>query len=799
MTPVHGRPGAPADRLRVLGVRHRGPGSARAVRRALEKFQPDMVLIEGPPEADPLARFIGDLELVPPVALLAYAPDAPGTATFWPFAVFSPEWQAMAWAEAADVLVRFFDLPAATVLAMRDAPTGKEPTVRQEAEVDDRSDPLALLARAAGYDDPERWWDDVMELRTDGDPFDVITEAMAELRLTEVIRRHPLGEELREQRRQAYMRKVLRNELRTGKRVAVVCGAWHAPALTGKLPPVSADNAVLRRMPKRKVAMTWVPWTHSRLAVTSGYGAGVDSPGWYQHLFTTLGARLPDSDSAASAEVVSRWLTGVAQVLRVHDLPVSAGHVVDAVRLADALAALRGRPVAGLTEVTDATLAVLCGGSPVALKLVTREAVVGERLGGVPASAPGVPLDADLRATARSLRLRLRLRFEPEPRELTLDLRRSTDLGRSRLLHRLTLLGVPWGIPREVSTIGTFKEGWDLEWSPELSVRVIEASLWGLTVEGAATARLLDDTSTLEAVTAGVATALRAGLAGAPPGLLEALDERAAADTDVAHLMDALPTLVRARRYGDVRGTDTGRLVDVTKALLARICAGLPLVSGGLGPEAARDLVERLDPVQTVLPLLDDRHAERRWFETCAQLSERADVTGLLAERLVRMLSDAGVLDAEEASARLSRALGGDAIKPGDPSTAVADQASWVEGFLSGGALLLIHDDQVLSLVDAWVRKLAEDDFVGVLPLVRRTFGDFAPAEHRTVAARARARRLEARALRADSRDTESDGPAQEFGDRDDSGVDWARAADALATVDLLLAQPPRQAAGTLP
>ena len=38
----------------LLGVRHHGPGSARAVAAALEQYRPDVVLVEGPAEADPL-------------------------------------------------------------------------------------------------------------------------------------------------------------------------------------------------------------------------------------------------------------------------------------------------------------------------------------------------------------------------------------------------------------------------------------------------------------------------------------------------------------------------------------------------------------------------------------------------------------------------------------------------------------------------------------------------------------------------------------------------------------------------
>ncbi|MGW7595720.1 DUF5682 family protein, partial [Streptomyces rubiginosohelvolus] len=97
----------------LLGVRHHGPGSARAVRAALDTAHPRAVLIEGPPEGDALLPLAADEEMRPPVALLAHAVDDPGRAAFWPFAEFSPEWVAIRWALARDVPVRFIDLPAA--------------------------------------------------------------------------------------------------------------------------------------------------------------------------------------------------------------------------------------------------------------------------------------------------------------------------------------------------------------------------------------------------------------------------------------------------------------------------------------------------------------------------------------------------------------------------------------------------------------------------------------------------------------------------------------------------------------
>jgi hypothetical protein len=132
--------------------------------------------------------------------------------------------------------------------------------------------------------------------------------------------------------------------------IAVICGAWHVPALGPATTPAQArrDTATLRGLPKAKVAVTWVPWTHRRLASGLGYRAGVTAPGWYHHLYTHAG---PD--------VVARWFSEAAHVLRRADYAVSAADVVEATRLAEALAALRGRPLAGLSEVTDAARAAL--------------------------------------------------------------------------------------------------------------------------------------------------------------------------------------------------------------------------------------------------------------------------------------------------------------------------------------------------------------------------------------------------------------------------------------------------------
>ncbi|MEV6112234.1 DUF5682 family protein, partial [Streptomyces sp. NPDC052109] len=792
----------------LLGVRHHGPGSARAVRAALDAARPVAVLIEGPPEADPLIPLAADPDLRPPVALLAHAVDEPGRSAFWPFADFSPEWVAIRWALEQDVPAHFIDLPAAHTLAWdrekerereREQEKEKErepgssgprahggpgaeqipahpPDAEDTGETEHpgdtgdqvRVDPLAALAEAAGHDDPERWWEDVVEHRGPGErdpfaPFAALEEAMGALR-----ERYGAGGHTRDLVREAHMRLRMRAARREfGDEMAVVCGAWHVPALREKT-TVAADRALLKGLPKVKADLTWVPWTHRRLARSSGYGAGIDSPGWYGHLF-----HAPDRP-------VERWLTKVARLLREEDRIVSSAHVIEAVRLAETLAALRGRPLPGLSETTDAVRAVMGDGSDVPLALVHDRLVVGDVLGEVPESAPAVPLQRDLARQQRSLRLRP----EASERELELDLRGDTDAGRSRLLHRLRLLGVGWGEPaRSRGSTGTFRETWRVRWEPELSVRVAEAGVWGTTVLAAAQAKAEAEATaarTLADVTALAEQCLLAGLPDALPVVMRVLADRAALDADVGRLAQALPALVRSLRYGDVRGTDTGALAGVAAGVADRIFVGLPPACAALDADAAEEMRGHVDAVHTAVGLLTETAAgagagvgagvgaaegavigtgvaaptrvarggttargsasdpgagalvdtrgelRDRWRAVLRTLSLRDTVPGVLRGRAVRLLLDDGELRHEEAARLMGLAL--------SPGTPPADAAAWIEGFVGGGGgLLLVHDERLLGLVDGWLTGVSAEAFTDVLPLLRRTFAAYQPGVRRTL------------------------------------------------------------------
>jgi hypothetical protein len=724
--------------VHILGIRHHGPGSARSVAEALATLRPDLVLIEGPPELDQIVPLVSDPAMVPPVAALIYAADQPRLASFYPLAEFSPEWVAFRWAASTGTPVRTIDLPAANSFALHvtavpaGVPVGPPDPPHEGAAVEDvepaapphqpyRPDAIALLARAAGYGDAERWWEDAVEHRI-ADPlvrFAAITEAIAEIRAVDD---RPDGhpDVVENGRREAAMRRLLRAAIREGHaRIAVVCGAYHAPALVpADFPPASADNKVLAGLPKTKVAVTWVPWTSDRLSLQTGYGAGVTAPGWYQHLFAHWTAKDSTDD------VATTWLVRVAQTLRREKLDASTASVVEASRMANALAAVRGRPSPGLAELDDAAQAVLCDGSPLPLALVHRELTVGHDLGNVPESAPTLPLAADLAATQR------RLRLQPSALEelLTIDLRKPTQLARSVLLHRLALLGINWGTPADTGrTTGTFKEAWTLLWQPELAVAVVDASRYGTTIATAAATSVAERAlvaGSLADLSELLASCLLADLPDGISAVVSVLAERTALQQDVVPLLETLAPLARTCRYGNVRGVDVTGVQRILDATLVRACVGLPTACAGLDDAAATAMRHAIDSAQYGLSLLPELSLDD-WHRALAAVAGSDRIHGSVAGRATRLLLDAGLVERDEVAARLSRRL--------SVATPAPEAAAWLDGLLSGDAVLLIHDRRLLQLVDDWVAGVQDEVFDDVLPLLRRTFSAFSRPERREI------------------------------------------------------------------
>ncbi len=730
--------------LHLLGIRHHGPGSAKAVLSALEANPPDCLLVEAPADseqllniadfgfriadsADPQSAIRNPQSAIPPVAMLIYDPKDLARASYLPFAEFSPEWQAIEFAKQRNIPVRFMDLPMELHFALDEAEK-QNPQAALEflekmtpEERQFRADPMGHLARLAGYTDSERWWEAMFESAGNGaEIFQAIAKMMAVLR-------EGTEESPRTLQREAYMRQTIRQAQKDGfQHLAVVCGAWHVPALEGiEKQKASADAALLKGIKKIKTTATWIPWSYDRLTFSSGYGAGIISPAWYELIFTE------------GKHAATHWMVKVAILLRNEDLDASSAHVIEAIRLAEALAAMRGLSLPGIDELREAAVTTICEGDAEKLQLIENKLVTGQKVGSVPDNIPVVPLQRDIEQWVKTTRL---TKYWESPDEEWLgataaapqgglDLREESGRMKSHLLHRLHLLDIPWGRLMELNrhqSAGGFKEFWKMKWTPDFAIRIIEKGAWGNTVEEACTRFLkkkTEETTTLPALTTLVKQVLNADLPAAFDLLLRKLENLAALATDVYHLMEALPPLAQIVRYGNTRGTDVQAVEQVVQHLVPRICIGLPAAVPNLDEDASREAHERLMGVHRALGLLNDPGFFAPWYDCLAAIADNQRVNGILTGACSRILFDKKIRSEADTADRMSFAL--------SPATPPLEAAQWLEGFLQGSGLLLLHNPALWNLLDAWVEGLAyEPTFRETLPMLRRTFSRF-PAPER--------------------------------------------------------------------
>jgi hypothetical protein len=726
----------------VLGIRHHGPGSARSVVRALEALQPDAVLIEGPPDADALLPLLGDPELVPPVALMVYSATDPARSCFYPFCDWSPEFQAIRWALENERPVQFMDLPQTYVLRAENELMRSAPGV----------DALGELARAAGYASGDGWWEDQVEMRRDDRAlFEAILLAMDAVR-QEFDKLRP--EDAYEAKREAHMRKTMRAALRKHEHIAVVCGAFHAPALDQlKTFKVGEDAALLKGLKKERLACTWVPWAASRLSLSSGYGAGMQAPAWYQAIWESgrradsalstqsaggadvfgsrkepLGEDLGQGHSTGQSQIVGpegstepqrialpeNWLGQTARLLRAQGLELSSAHVIEGVRLAEALAALRGRSRAGLEELREATRTVLLSGDDRAMALVRQELEVGDALGAVPESVPTLPLQKDVEALIKKSSL---IRATA-PQNKELDLRKPKHKATSLMLYRLQRIGIGWGACQGSGGMGSFKEIWTLKWDPGYAVQVVASSTLGNTLQAAATQALARDAQALEHLGELAELVDQAILAELPTaGLLQVLDDKAAVASDIQALMSALPPLAKLLRYGSVRQAPTEQIRPVLERLFERVVVGLPGACVQVDAALAGALVEHLDDCHGALALMGRPEMQADWSELLLGLQDAEEVHPLIRGRAARKRLEAEALTSSGLTTLAKQALN-QVVEP-------LDAAWWLEGLLKGSGLVLVHQKALWEVLDQWLSTLNEDTFIALLPMLRRSFSSF--------------------------------------------------------------------------
>jgi len=685
--------------IRYIGIRHHGPGSAKNLVHLLKEYEPDCLLVEMPQETEDLFQHIGSKLLKPPVSILVHDKKDPSRVSYLPFTVFSPEWQAISWANQTGNTVRAIDLPLAYFKASENYSKG----LLSDFTKLKFSNPLGKIARLAGFNDPEQWWNETFEQHTAiGDYFPLIEYMMDNLRDLE----EPSNKETLV--REAFMRKQIRTAAKESfERVLVLVGAWHLPAVKKWSEwKASADQALLKPLKKIRVEQFFIPWSYEQISVSSGYRAGVFSPAWYEHLFKY------------NEEAVDRWLILAGRLLRQKGFVISPAQISDAAVLARQLAQMRSRRIAGIGECWDAIQAVIGQGHRSILNVVWAELVVGKEVGKVDRSILAAPLYKDLEKQLKSARMGALLNSADRLKK-ELDLRKDSNLNASRLFHRLNILEVSLATLKQSPETkrGTFSELWSVKWTASLMIKLSEAGVWGNSIEIASCKKLIDQagkTKDIKVLASMLGLAQKANLPGVFESIIDHLFDILVVNESSMVLLEVIPGLVNLIRYGDLRQTNQSSILELLERLIPNVSSYLPDFATGISDEEASLFTDTLLDYNHALDVLGNSDYEKLFDQALLVMIRSQVLSAEIQAASLRLLFDKKVLDIKLVSGFMRKAL--------SRSLDWEKTALWLKGFLRSNPDLFIYNRSFRNLVDEWVDQLNEQDFKVALPTLRKAF-----------------------------------------------------------------------------
>lgn len=717
--------------VNFFGIRHLSPAGAFYLRKFLDEVRPQTVLIEAPSDFEDTSADIVRAETKPPFAILAYTTHAPVRTILYPFAEYSPEYQAILWCKKNGAEFRFMDLPSEVFLALYEKKLTEESNDDEKAAPDQNAgeerklsvyDKLDILS---GEDSHDTFWERTLEHCADEKAYREGANLFGE-KIREFSEKTESDlEEIT--LREAHMRGCIRETVGNGvppEKIVVVTGAYHVEGLKSW---ESAEKSP--KMPSTDCAHTLMPYSYYRLSTRSGYGAGNRAPAYYELIWESF--KRGDISYAANA-----YLSKIAEAHRSGGNAASSAQIIEAVRLAESLAAMRGGASPVLRDLRDAAETCIGEGSFAAISVAAADTEIGTKIGALPEGVSRTGIQDDFYRQLKELKLEKYRTVTAQ--DLRLDLRENLrvnggksaflDLNRSFFLHKLRVLGISFAQLLESNQENaTWSEGWVICWTPESEIQLVEAALTGDTVELAASFTIkesVERAANMSDVADAVEDAFMCGMPTAASYAVSALQAMAVDAASFEELAKTAFRLSSIVTYGDIRKADSAPLIPILQQIYYRACLILTgsCVCDDNASHAISDAMNRLNSVELAQDFLETES----WLGALAETARRDDLNTRLSGFAAAILLERGKMTNDELKTEVSRRL-----SKGVPADL---GAGWFEGLTLKNRYGLIARLSLWESLDEYIKSLDDEEFKRALVFLRRAFADFSSAEKDSIA-----------------------------------------------------------------
>jgi len=701
--------------MKTFGIRHFSPAGAYFVRKFLNENRPDVVLIEGPADFDFLIDDIVSKNLLPPFAIMAYTKEVPIETVLYPFAVYSPEYQAILWARENNKECHFFDLESNIMLGLE--------SKNEDEIISDAPDKIHDKEKTSDFD-MESFWERVLEQSEDMNAYKSGSALFGEsLRNEDEV-------SLRDIIRESFMKRKIKEIIDSGidsEKIVAITGAFHTSAIQ------SLDGAMTDKeydsLKKKDSNITLMPYSYYRLSKRTGYGAGNTAPAYYELLWQGF----IKNDKTYHER---KYLSLLAKYMRDHGGIVSSAQVIEATMLSRSIANLRGGSIPTLVDLKDAGITCMGGGSFGEMAMGFAQSDIGTKIGVVPQESMKTSIQSDFLSRLKALKLEKYKELVATP--LQLDLRENLrvkskesaflDLNRSFFLYRLVTLGIDFAkIERNRQDNATWAENWILQWTPEAEIQIVESVLKGDTIDEAVAFVLgerLDNAISISEIADIIEVAFNCGIPKIVEGAGRKLDEMASGAVSIHEIAVTTSKLSDMILFGDIRKLDRKPLEPIVK----RLCIRAALILAGesaCDDMAAVILVEDIQSIHNVF-VLHDFLDKDLWFDKLIEVSNRDDLNTKISGLATAILLDTGKTDENTLRIEVARRL-----SAGMPAEL---GANWFAGLSIRNHYALIGRLTLWESLSEYMDSLDEEEFRRSLVFLRRAFVDYSSKEKDMIA-----------------------------------------------------------------
>ncbi|ETT47827.1 DUF5682 family protein [Paenibacillus sp. FSL H7-689] len=746
-------------------IRHHSPACSYHLLRLIEEYKPDIILIEGPESGNPLISVLSDEATVPPVSLYyTYESELEREACYYPMLRYSPEYVALKEAERLDIPAKFIDLDYQH-FSTRASKSGQ--TEQKEISIQDEtllagSDFINRLCQKTNCRSFDELWEKVFEIgglekSTRAFVQDVFTYCTLSRMCYSTERLQSSGDLARE----AHMRQRINQAVQEHDRVLVITGGFHTygllmseqhesqleqpemdkrhtdQRLDGQGKPGTSQQSEVNPDTVHQQMYPMV-YTFAEADRLNGYASGMPYVNYYDQIWNQLLRKKSTPYNLTALDLLSRLMRQLRDGLE----HVSTSDAIEAYGMIQGLAWLRGKREGGVYELMDAALSSFVKGE---LTLATdkplqelQRLLTGDVIGSVAPNSFSIPIVEDFKARCTEYKLQIRttgqhkkvldLYAKPEHRQI------------SQLIQCITYLvpefakrqsGPDWIAERDMNLV---RETWVYMYSSRIEARLIENSLYGGTLAGAATRKMEEQMQEVPDHHSGelarlMLQALLMGLQDTAMKLYEQVRSALRTDGNFLSLCNSLHVLNRIHQHRRLLGlSDEQQLPE--------------LVS-----EAYRNAVDKLLQLSRANP--DEHEAIIQGLKLLAMLAESSEENfqdETFRIHLNELLSDQQLpAQLEGVCVAISSGLGD---RPRDEIVDRArgyihgtpDQTRQTALFLQGVFTVardaFLYEDQLLSELNYLIEQLSYDDFISMVPELRLAFTYFTPMETGLIAER---------------------------------------------------------------